>query len=307
MKYRTGILLALLTAIISGFAIFYNKLVVVNGIDSTIFNIIKNGGVGIILTALLFSTHKISQLPKLSKKQWLKLISIAAIGGSIPFVLFFEGLKNAPAINATIIQKSMFLWVAMLAISFLGEKIKWQHLVAFLLIAWSNLFIGGFNGFTRNTSELMILGATLFWSIEIIITKKTLSSVDNLIVSWARMTIGTIFLIGMALVEGKLALLTKITPQQLSMMLGSIMFLTVYVVSWHAALKKSPATIVTAVLILATPITNLLSALFLTHTFPPAQIVNALESLIGIAILLFIDSPNRINVIARSQRRSNPV
>jgi drug/metabolite transporter (DMT)-like permease len=289
MKHKTGILLAVLAAVISGFSIFYNKLVVVKGIDSTIFNIIKNGGVGLILTALLFSTGKVTQLPKLSRPQWTRLLLIAGIGGSIPFILFFEGLKIAPALSATIIQKSMFLWVAALALPLLGEKIRWQHLAAFLLIAWSNIFIGGFTGFSGNASELMILAATLFWSVEIIITKKTLSSVDNLVVSWARMAIGTMVLLVFALVQGKISLLMQITPEQLLMTGGSIVLLTGYVTSWHASLKRAPATLVTCVLILATPITNVLSALFLTHTLASGQIINIVGSLLGVGILLILD------------------
>lgn len=289
MKYKTGISLALLTAVISGFSIFYNKLVVVKGIDSTIFNIIKNGGVGLILTALLVSSGRVAQLPKLSRKHWIRLILIGALGGSIPFVLFFEGLKTASAIDATLIQKTMFLWVAGLAVPFLGEKIRWQHLAAFLLIAWSNVFIGGFKGFTGNTPELMIIAATLLWSVEIIITKKVLATVDTIIVSWARMTLGAGFLLILAALQGKIGLLALITPQQVVLTIGSILFLTAYVTSWHAALKRAPATLVTCTLILATPITNILSAVFLTHTFPPAQIINVVGSLIGVGILLIAD------------------
>jgi len=286
---RMGLLFAILAAIISGFSIFYNKLVVVQGIDSTIFNIIKNGGVGIVLTALLFSTRKIATLPKLSKHQWIELVAIAVIGGSIPFVLFFEGLKTAPAINATIIQKTMFLWVAGFAIPFLGEKIRWQHLVAFLLIGWSNLFIGGFKGFGGTPSEFMIGGATLLWSIEIIITKKTLSTVDNLIVSWARMAIGTVILLVIAYIQGKIGMLLAIPPEQLLMIAGSVLLLIGYVTSWHAALKRAPATLVTCVLILSTPITNVLSSVFITHTFPSAHIINIAGSLFGVGILLIVD------------------
>jgi uncharacterized membrane protein len=56
---KKGILFAVLAACISGVSIFYNKLVLVKGIDPLIFNIIKNGGVALILSLCYsFTTEK---------------------------------------------------------------------------------------------------------------------------------------------------------------------------------------------------------------------------------------------------------
>jgi drug/metabolite transporter (DMT)-like permease len=285
---KKGILFAFVTAVISGFSIFYNKIVVTGSLDPLIFNILKNGGVAIILSFLLLSTKRIPTLVKLSRNQWLKLLLIAFVGGSIPFVLFFTGLKNASAINATIIQKSMFIWVAALAIPFLGEKLSVWQILGVMLVAWSNLFIGGFSGFTWSGGELMIVAATMLWSIEIIITKITLKGTDNLIVSWGRMFIGGIILIGIAILQGKVALFSTVTTIQLVGIAGSIALLAGYVTSWHKALKLAPAGVVTSVLILATPITNMLSAIFITHVFPQPQIINVAVTVVGLVCINFL-------------------
>ena len=52
---KKGIIFAIITAVISGFSIFYNKLIIVKGIDPLIFNIIKNGGVALILSCFLLT------------------------------------------------------------------------------------------------------------------------------------------------------------------------------------------------------------------------------------------------------------
>lgn len=285
VQTKRGIIFAVITAIISGFSIFYNKIVVTRGIDPVIFNIVKNGGVALLLSVLLIKTKHAAQLPKLHHSQWMKLLAIALIGGSIPFLLFFEGLRGVPAINANLIHKSLFLWVAALAIPFLGERLSRWQVMGYFLIAGSNVLIGGFTGFTGSTAEFMILGATMLWAIENIIAKRALRDLPSPTVAWARMFFGTGILIAIAGSQQKLSLLWTITPEQLLAAAGSIVLLTGYVLTWYQALKLAPATLVTTVLMLATPITNILSAIFVTHAFPQPQLLNLIATVIG---LLFI-------------------
>jgi len=290
-KTKIGIISAIITATISGFSIFYNKIVVIRGLDPLIFNILKNGGVAVILSCLLLSLPQRKSLKKLSGRTWSRLFTIGLIGGSIPFILFFEGLRTTTAINANLIHKSLFIWVAAAAVPFLGEKLSLWQVAGFSLVALSNLFIGGFTGFKFSQGEIMILLATFFWTIEVIVAKITLKDTDNLIVSWGRMFIGSIFLILFAGVSGKLPLLLQVKPDQLVSVLGSILLLTGYVTFWFKALKHAPAGVVTAVLILATPVTNILSAIFITHTFPQVQFLNLIGTVAG--ILLIQNEPKR--------------
>lgn len=286
-QIKIGILLGAVTAFISGFSIFYNKLVIVKGIDPLIFNIIKNGGVAVILSLFFLRPPSFKKLITLSQNQWKKLILIGLIGGSIPFILYFEGLKTVAATNANLIHKTLFLWVAAMAIPFLGEKLNIWQIVGYLLVATSNIFIGGFSGFTGSTAEIMILAATILWSVENIIAKITLKDLDSNIVAWGRMFLGCIFLILFAVWQNKLGLLLQLKPEQAFPILGSIVFLTGYVITWYKALKLAPATLVTSVLIISTPITNVLSAIFITHALPQVQMVNGAVSILGVLIISY--------------------
>ncbi len=295
---KKGIFFAVLAAGISGISIFYNKLVIVKGIDPLIFNIIKNGGVAIILSFLIFSLPQKKDLINLSAKTWKKLFLIGIIGGSIPFILFFEGLKSTPAINATLIQKSLFIWVTAAALPLLGERLSIWQTVGFILVAASNLFIGGFTNFQFTPGELMILLATFFWTAEVIVAKITLEDTHNLLVSWARMFIGSFIMLAIAGVSGKLPLLLQVRPDQLLATSGSILLLTGYVTFWFKALKHAPANVVTSVLILATPITNILSALFITHAFVQLQFINITGTIIGVILIsFFIKNPENISLL----------
>jgi len=285
LNISQGMLFAIIAAILSGFSIFYNKLVIVKGVDPLIFNILKNGGVAILLTLVLLTRNKLPTLRKISRNQWLKLIAIACIGGCIPFILYFDALKNVSAINANLLQKTLFIWVALLAMPFLKERLTSLQMIGYTIIAGSNLFIGGFEGFKWSQSELMILVATLFWSVEHIIAKKTLQDTEFTIVSWARMFIGTGLLIMFALVQGKISLIGTVTQTQFLAIAGSIIFLTFYVTSWYKALSLAKASTVTSILILATPITNVLSSVFITHTFQSQLLVNMIGTMFGLIVI----------------------
>ncbi len=291
---ESGIILALLTAFISGFSIFYNKLVVVKGIDPLVFNIIKNGGVALLLSSLLIGTKYVSELKKLSFPTWLKLVVIGIIGGSIPFVLFFQGLTLTSAVNANLIHKTLFIWVALLALPLLSEKLNRLQICGYLIIFASNFFLGGFNGFSLGKGELLILLATILWSLENIIAKITLIEVTSILVSWGRMFIGSLILLVIAFIPGKLILFSQLSSSQILPISGSILFLTGYVITWYAALKKAPATLVTSILVVATPITNILTVIFITNSFPQIQILNTIGTVIGIMLItIFVSKINK--------------
>jgi drug/metabolite transporter (DMT)-like permease len=167
-------------------------------------------------------------------------------------------------------------------------------MVGYLIVAGSNVLIGGFTGFTFGRGEAFILIATVLWSIENIIAKVALKDTESMIVAWGRMTIGSVLLVIIAVAEGKFALLSRVTPQQWLVTAGSVLLLTGYVSAWYRALALAPATLVASVLIVATPITNVLSAVFITHVFPSPQIVNLAGTLGGLFLIaVFLRFPNR--------------
>lgn len=295
---KKGILFALLTALISGFSIFYNKLVITKGIDPLIFNIIKNGGVALLISTLLVTTKQLPQLTKLTRNQWIKLVLIAIVGGSIPFILYFEGLRTVSATSANLIHKTLFIWVAVMAIPVLGERLNVWQVLGYSVVAWSNLFIGGFSGFAGNTGEFMILAATLLWSVENVIAKIALKDIDSHIVAWGRMFLGCLILLAIAFIQNKLFLFTKITLDQILITAGSILLLTGYVLTWYKGLKLAPATVVTSLLIVSTPITNMLTALFITRTFPQLQLVNFISTFVGVLLITYVTRTKKKEIAA---------
>ncbi len=272
---QSATLLALGTALISGFSNFVAKISVTVVKDPLIFTTLKNGLVALALLGILVLVYRRGELRVLTKAQWLRLLAIGLIGGAVPFGLFFTGLAQTSAVNASLIHKSLFLWVALLAFPFLKERLTRGQWIGVGLVAVANLFVGGFTGFRYNAGELMIFGATLLWAVENVIAKRALADLSSLTVAGARMVIGSLLLVGFLMMRGTNFALDLLSAEQWRWTLLSSLLLLGYVTTWYAALKRAPATYVATLLVPATLVTNILSAIFLTHQLPLVQIINA--------------------------------
>ena len=283
---RQGIYFAFATSLISGVSIFLNKFAVAAIKPPLFFTTTKNIVVGLILVSVIIALRKLPQIRALQRTDIIRLVAIGLVGGSLPFYLFFTGLESVPAASAAIIQKSLVVWVAILAIPFLKEKFSLLSILAVSLLFIGNNYIGGFKGFSFSSGELMIGGATMLWAVENVIAKKALKDIDADIVSAARMGFGAIVLLGATLITSPssfTSILSFDTTQWFWLGITS-MLLVGYVMTWYRALALAPATTVTAILVFSTVITNLLSAIFVTHTWTEAMGIQVL--LISVGVLM---------------------
>lgn len=282
-----GLKLAFVAALISGVSIFINKFAVASMGNPLILPTVKNSLVGLLFISFLIASKRWEEIKSLNKKQIFQLITIGIVGGSLPFYLFFTGLSQIPAVNANIIHKSIVIWVALLAIPFLKEKITKTQGLAVLTLFTGNLMIGGFKGLTFSTGEIMILFATLLWSIETILVKRVLNKVDPGLAATSRMGLGSLALVAfMAITEpaGLLKIATLNSTQWFWIILTSATLFG-YVYTWYVALKFTTAISVSSVLVSATLITNILTAVFLTHSLNPVFTFQNLILCIGIFLL----------------------
>jgi drug/metabolite transporter (DMT)-like permease len=286
-SHTKGIYLGALAALISGVSIFVNKFAVDIIQPPLVFTATKNISVGLLIICIILATKKWQLIKKISRKDLINLILIGVIGGSVPFYLFFTGLSLVPAINAAIIQKTLVLWVIILAIPILKEKLSKLQILAVVLLFTGNFLIGGFKGFQLSQGELFILFAAIFWAIETILAKKILPRVDPDIVMVFRMGFGSVILLSTAVVAVPNALNKSLflTPMQWFFMITTVALLLSYIMTWYRALKYAPAIMVTSILISSTLVTNILSAIFITHVWTEIMGIQAALILLGLGFL----------------------
>lgn len=284
---KKGLLLVFSTAIISGFSIFINKFGV-SLINPFVFAFLKNTIVVLLLTgaAIFFKDFKI--LKQLRSKQWFLLVLIGLVGGSIPFLLFFKGLAMTSAAQGSFIQKTMFVYVAAIAVIFLKEKLSKNFLIGALLLLLGNLLLLKTLDFSFTYGDLLIFLATLFWAAENVISKYTLREVTGRTVAWGRMFFGSIFILGYLGLSGQLNLVGNLTfPQIIWISITSIL-LCGYVMTWYSGLKHIPVSLATAILLLGSPITTLLTVMA-AGKISWQEILSGALILIGLILIISFD------------------
>ena len=257
---RLGVGLAIGTALISGLAIYLNSYGVKAVPDAAVYTTAKNGVAALILVGLALSLGAAREARALDGRRRAGLLAIAVIGGSVPFVLFFSGLAIATAPTAAFIQKTLFIWVALMALPILGERIGLIQIGALGVLLVGQVLVAPPTGMGWGAGETMILAATLLWAVEVVLAKRLLVGISAPLLGAARMGLGFLVLIGYLAVSGRLAGLGALSGQALIWVLVTGVLLAGYVATWFAALRFAPATTVTSILVGAAVVTGALSS-----------------------------------------------
>ncbi len=281
---KKGLILVFSTAIISGFSIFINKYGV-SVINPSVFTFLKNTVVALMLTSLILLIKDWRLLKSLTKKQWWLLCLIGLVGGSIPFLLFFKGLSLTGAAQGSFIHKTMFIYVAVLAVIFLKEKISKKFLIGALLLLLGNLIYLKALPTSFGKGDLLVLLATFLWAIENVISKYALKDLPAKIVAWGRMFFGSIFILVFLLVSGQAGQITTLNTTQIGWIFLTALILLGYVLTWYSGLKYVPVSTATAILLLGSPITTLLS-LTIGVKISPSEFLAGILMIIGLIFIV---------------------
>jgi drug/metabolite transporter (DMT)-like permease len=254
-----GIGLACTTALVSGVAIYVNSYAVKHFDSATVFTTAKNAVAGLLLVAYAIRPRPAPSVAR-PVQSWPALVVLAVVGGSVPFVLFFEGLARAQATQAAFIQKTLVLWVALLAVPILRERIRAPHVLAICLLVAGQAWLAGSAGtVVFGSGEAMILGATLLWAVEVVYVKRLVESIPAPTLAVARMGLGGVLLVAWVVVNGDAGQFVNFDRAQWMWVVLTGLLLTAYVATWYAALARAQAVDVTAVLVLGAVVTAVLS------------------------------------------------
>ncbi|HLC48441.1 MAG TPA: DMT family transporter [Candidatus Norongarragalinales archaeon] len=288
MSEEKGIVLAFLTALISGASVFVNGFVV-KGFDPVVFTALKNLGAAIFLVGAIILLKERKKLSQLSSSQWKWLIAIGIIGGSIPFLMFFQGLSMIPAVKGSFLFRMLFIFSAVFAIFMLKEKPSRNTVIgAMIFLVGNAILIGQENIFSFGLGELLVLLATIIWAFEYVLSKWVMqkTGLEPRMVAFGRMFVGMLVLAGYLGAVGKISSIPSLSLIQWEWVAITSVFLFLFVSSWYAALKWAKAATATAILAMGGPITTALNFLFLGKAPLMIDALGLLLVVAGISILV---------------------
>jgi drug/metabolite transporter (DMT)-like permease len=298
---QTGICLALVTAVISGFSIYLNKFAVQAVPDALLLTTLKNSVVGLTLLGYLALTGRrvLVQWQRAGKGRHLTVIGLAGLalfGGSLPFLLFFKGLALTSASSAALIHKSLFLWVALLAAPLLGERLGRWTLAGLALLTAGQLLNGWPSAWGWDSGANLILLATWLWAGETILARRLLPAVLTEVAAAARMAGGAIIMWLYLAASGQAGGVVALSAVQWGWVLLTSALLLGYVVTWYAALQQAPATVVTSTLTLGAVITVAIGRLHGGIALTPAGMLGLLLIIAGAILVINLRASRRPGV-----------
>jgi drug/metabolite transporter (DMT)-like permease len=213
------------------------------------------------------------------------LAAVGLIGGSLAFLLFFEGLARASSTHAAFIHKTLVVWVALLALPLLGERLRTAHVAAVALLVGGLVILDdGLAGFAVGRGELLILAATLLWSVEIVLVKRLLTGIAPATVAVARMGLGVVALLAWVAISGKWTVLAGLDARGWGWAVLTGVVLAAYVATWFTALSLAPAIDVTAILVVGAVVTAVLSTVVKGTPVPALDVAGLVLVTAGAAV-----------------------
>jgi drug/metabolite transporter (DMT)-like permease len=258
MGSNKGLVLAYLTALVSGISVFVNSFGVLS-MDATAYTFVKNAAVAAILVAIAIGIGKQHELRNLSRKQAGLLALSGIIGGGIAFALFFSGLALLAGPVSSFLYRLLFVFAIGAGVLLLKERIDWRIITGAAAVIAGNFLLLGNASLSLSAGVLLVLAATALWALEYAISKMALASLSPITVASARMGIGAFVLLGILFAQGKAGAMLAIDASALGWVAVAVVLLTLFTTLWYSALKNAPLITCAAILTLGGPISALLS------------------------------------------------
>ena len=180
-------------------------------------------------TFVLFSAGAfptIRSFIKLSREQRLGILGIGLTSGIAAPTLLFTGIHSTSAVNAALFGNTSMLFLIVLAVLFLGEKIQLRHIIAnaFIIAGILCIALRGFTeGLTLYPGDILVLLSSFFFGLGDIIFRKYLHKVHTTVIVLGRSAIaiiGVLFFSSLVPSAGTLAEVRSLPWEFLGILLG---------------------------------------------------------------------------------------
>lgn len=281
---------AVLATVISGVSVYVNSLGVKTFSDPVLYTALKDGVVGAILfVPLVVSSGWRAEYRRLSRRTWAWMVALALTGGSIPFALFFSGLKLTTAATGAVLNHLQFVLVAVFAVIFLKERIRPALWAGFAVLFVGTVLGTNLGALKWNEGAALVLASTVLFAIDFVIAKHLLRGLSTLMVMTARMSLGTAILFAYLAAAGHLGQVTHLEATQVQFVLVTGLILLAFVVCTFTAIRHASVSAVLAIGA-ASPIITTLVQVGAAHrvTLLPADAIGLLVIAVSVVAILVI-------------------
>ena len=143
----------------------------------------------------------------ISRRNYFTLFLTALFGAFIAPALYLNGLNQITAVNAALLTNVEILFIILLGIFFLEEKVKLKDLVGFAFLLLGAIFLSTNNlqnlSFDQNlVGSLLVVASCFFWSMDTTLTKFLSNKRDIFFLTGLKCGIGGLILLAVSYLLG---------------------------------------------------------------------------------------------------------
>lgn len=133
MLFQSWPVWAVLSAVFAALTAIFAK-IGVSGIDSNLATLIRTGVIVVVLFGIVWGTGGFASQEPISGKTWVFLV-ISGLATGASWLCYFRALKLGEASRVAPIDKLSVVFVAVLSVLFLGEKLSLPNWLGIAMIA----------------------------------------------------------------------------------------------------------------------------------------------------------------------------
>lgn len=235
------------------------------------------------LTAFAYTLVRRTHM-KLTRKNVSKLLAVGLVGTVFAPVMYFFGLSQTFAVNASLIAHLQPLFVSLFGFYFLKERLQKRDFLAGLLIVCAAVLItsrtvDNLAAFTfGNLGDLTVVFATVSWAIVAIPGKQLTEETSSVLIVCYRFIIASLVFLPLLLILNQLVITS---PYQI--LLGVLVGLGY--IFYYEGLRRSKASHIALTELSAPFFTAILAWHFLGEIITPMQTIGATLLLCGLLVL----------------------
>ncbi len=134
-----GVLVALLGVLANAGSSILGRAVNRSGEIHPLTVTVTSMGIGALI--LLVAGITTQGLPPLSGRSWAIIVWLAVVNTAVAFTLWNHTLRTLSAVQSSIINGTMLIWIPVLAVVFLGEKVTMKELLGLVVVGIGTLIV----------------------------------------------------------------------------------------------------------------------------------------------------------------------
>ncbi|MCE5213103.1 MAG: DMT family transporter [Methanobacterium sp.] len=224
----------------------------------------------------------------INRKDYLILFLSAIVGSVIAPSLYLGGLNQITAVNAALLANSEILFIIIIGIFFLNEKVNRKDILALTCLLTGTIFlsVNNFQNIAFNPNiygNFLVIASAFFWSLDTCISKFLSNKRDIIYITALKSTIGGSILLIISLSLG-LNLILPINKLPILLFIGMVC-LSFSLVLVYFAIREIGSTRTGSIYALSSLFGAIMAFLILKEPFTVYQIFFGLLMLLGVYIL----------------------